>query len=292
MLLFSKSNKKRRIFIQSSKPGFLEKPILDSRLITGVRFEKYNYKIIKCGKYIQVYHYAVSRFNSSLEQLDFDALHKSKKGRARVGSLSTEKKIENKNIIRAKLNCQRLAKANVDSWKSFITLTYKENMQDVAQAKLDFSYFVKNIRKVKKDFKYIVIPEFQKRGAIHFHFLSNLSLEDKDIIIKQKDNDKYYDVKYWSKGFSSFENVVGDCKKIVGYISKYMTKDDVDERLFNFRRFSSSQNLNKPIVEYVDLKNQHARSELFKLIQNSELIYTDTYLDAYENEVKFYELCG
>lgn len=165
-------------------------------------------------------------------------------------------------------------------------------MQDVAQAKLDFRYFVKNIQKIKKDFKYIVIPEFQKRGAIHFHFLSNLSLEDKDIIIKQKDNDKYYDVKYWSKGFSSFENVVGDCKKIVGYISKYMTKDEVDERLFNFRRFSSSQNLNKPIIEYVDLKNQRARNELCNLIKNCELIYTNSYLDSYENEIKFYELLG
>lgn len=268
-------------------PGDLRKPILDSRLITGVRFEKYNYKIIKCGKYIQIYHYASSRVNSSLECFVFKKIYK--KGRVVV---KEDKKIENRNIIRSKLNCQRLAKANVDSWMSFITLTYRENMQDVAQAKLDFRYFVKNIQKIKKDFKYIVIPEFQKRGAIHFHFLSNLSLEDKDIIVKQKDNDKYYDVKYWSKGFSSFENVVGDCKKIVGYISKYMTKDDVDERLFNFRRFSSSQNLNKPIVEYVDLKNQHARNELCNLIKNSELIYADSYLDPYLNEIKFYELLG
>ena len=71
-----------------------------------------------------------------------------------------------------------------------------------------------------------------------------------------------------------------------------MTKDNVDERLFNFRRFSSSQNLNKPIVEYVDLKNQHARKELYNLIKNSELIYTHSYLDPYENEIKFYELLG
>lgn len=257
--------------------------LLDSRLITRVRLKKYSFKIVKCGDYLQVYFYSKPKAIQEVEKLDIDNLNK-KNTRA----TNTYDKIEERNIIRTKLNCQRLAKANAESWKSFITLTYKKNMQDVAQAKIDLNYFIKNIKKVKKDFKYIAIPEFQKRGAIHFHLLTNLSLHDSNIVIKQKDNEKFYDVKYWAKGFTSFENVEGDIKKIVGYISKYMTKD-CDDRLFNFRRFSSSQNLLKPVTEFISMNNSKNRKWLIEQLKNKELIYSNSYEDIFENEVVFNE---
>ena len=290
--------------------------LLDSRLITGVRLEKYTYKVIKCGDYLQVYYYSNPKVHQkeNIEGLDFNNIAR-KKSRSSIDNrklsllqgnkcyafdyfktsaickskLTKKKKIEERNIIRAKLNCQRLAKANAKEWRTFITLTYAENMQDVAKSKEDLHNFVKNIKKVKKDFKYIAIPEFQKRGAIHFHLLTNLSLQDNNIIKPQKDNDKYYDVKYWNKGFTSVELMTGDMKKIVGYISKYMTKDNCDERLFNFKRYTSSQNLVRPQVEFISMRDDIRRHWFYDSIKNKDCIYGDTYLDPCENDVQFYE---
>lgn len=264
--------------------GDLEPLLLDSRLITRVRLEKYSYKIIKCGDYLQVYYYKNPRARQNVEKLDTNTLHR--------GSVSSRevKHIEDRNIIRTKLNCQRLAKANAKDWKSFITLTYAENMEDVAKSKKDLEYFVKNIKKVKNDFKYIAIPEFQKRGAIHFHLLTNLSLQDNNIITKQKNNNKYYDVKYWNKGFTSYEDISGDVKKIVGYISKYMTKDNADDRLFNFKRYTASQNLIKPVTEFISMRDKTSREWLINYFKDKECIYNNTYVDDYNRPVEFFEL--
>lgn len=267
--------------------------LLDSRLITRVRFENYDYKIVKCGEYIQVYFYSVrkTKIKKDLEQindikkLDINDLYF--ENESLIGS-KNNKKIEYRNILRTKLNCQRLAKANSNDWESFITLTYSENMQDLKQAKKDLYYFCKNVQKKIKDFKYIAIPEFQKRGAIHFHLLTNLSLNDKLIITQQKDNEKYYDVKYWNKGFTSFEPLKGDMKKVIGYISKYMTKE-CDDRLFSIRRFTSSQNLVKPVQEYINLNDKKHLDYFIKLLDSKECIYTKNYLDNLQNQVIFRE---
>lgn len=264
-------------------PGELASLLLDSRLITRVRLKKYSFKIIKCGDYLQLYYYKVPKEIQYVEKLDIDNLKKKSRG-----APIQDKKIEDRNIIRTKLNCQRLAKANAKEWTSFLTLTYADNMQDVKQAKIDLNFFVKNIKKVKKDFKYIAIPEFQKRGAIHFHLLTNLTLQDNNIIIKQRTNEKYYDIKYWNKGFTSFESVAGDIKKIVGYISKYMTKE-CDDRLFSFRRFSSSQNLIKPVTEFISMRDKTSRDWFTNIIKNKECIYTNDYKDPFDNEVSFME---
>ena len=272
--------------------------LLDSRLITGVRFTIYDYKIVRCGDYLQVYFYSKKQVRNDIKNLYINDL-KNKGNQIKFDFQESNKNndcvknnnlndIEHRNIIRTKLNCQRLAKANAKDWTSFITLTYAENMQDIKQAKIELNYFIKNVKKVKKDFKYIAITEFQKRGAIHFHLLTNLSLQDNYIIIKQKDNNKYYNVKYWSKGFTSFEPLYNDLKKVIGYISKYMTKD-CDSRLFGIRRFTSSQNLIKPVEEYINIQERKHLDYFLDLIQNKQCIYENTYQDNFDNDISFKE---
>lgn len=262
--------------------------LLDSRLITRVRFDTYNMKIVNCNGYIQVYYYTNKKVRNNIKNLDIDNLKNNltSPGKNTTNDKSISSEIEERNIIRTRLNCQRLAKANSKDWKSFITLTYAENMQDVLKAKTDLNFFVKNIKKVYKDFKYIAIPEFQKRGSIHFHLLTNLSSES-ILIYKQIDNKKYYHIKYWNKGFTKVDFLKNDIKKIIGYISKYMTKD-CDNRLFNIKRYTSSQNLIKPIEEYIDTTSIN-NNYINKILKNKELIYSNTYLDNENNEVCFLE---
>lgn len=258
--------------------------LLDSSLITGVRFVAYNYKIIRCNEYLQVYYYPNKKIKDNIKNLDIDSLHVS----SSYSSSNEKNDILHRNAIRAKLNCQRLAKSNASEWKSFITLTYRENMTDISIAKHDLNFFIKNIRKKKEDFKYIAIPEFQKRGAIHFHLLTNLSTQDNYIITKQENNNKYYNVKYWNKGFTSFELLNGDIKKIVGYISKYMTKE-CDNRLFGYKKYSYSLNLVKPVSEYLDTSNSSHIDYFERIIKDKECIYKTNYFDNCGNEVKFFE---
>ncbi len=71
---------------------------------------------------------------------------------------------------------RRLACCNFNaSYDKFFTLTFAENLTDVKKAYYIFRQFIKRLkRKVKKDIKYLAVVEFQQRGAVHFHVLSDL----------------------------------------------------------------------------------------------------------------------
>lgn len=271
-----------------SKYGELLKPI-NSRQI-------YNCKVIHCGDYTQLYFYDEIKSKKagdkdkpifkSIDEIDTENLVKKE-------NCNELKSILVSNAYRSNFNCQRICKANADEWESFITLTFKENLKDISIANKKFNAFVSNVRKKKRDFKYIAVPEFQKRGAVHYHLLSNLSKEDTDIIVKQKgskDSDNFFDVKYWNKGFSAVDFIKSDYKKIFSYISKYMTKD-IDNRLFGKKRYFFSQNLHQPKTSYLNLDDPKDFEYFIYLTQNNNVEYESEYLDNYtKNKIKFLEL--
>ncbi len=194
------------------------------------------------------------------------------------------KVIDTKNLTRSKLSCQRLAKCNSKYWETFITLTFAENIVDICYANKQFNKFISKVRRVYNNFKYLCVPEFQKRGAVHYHLLTNISVDNSNLIFKQKDNKKFLHIKYWNCGFNSVEIVKGDIKKIVGYISKYMTKD-IDNRLFSKRRYFYSYNLLKPVVSYLDLDNKKHLEIYKKILSDKKLIYQNEYLNIYNNDL-------
>lgn len=262
----------------------------------------FDVKIVKCGDYIHVYQFSNTR--SKVNKRDEDKKINIKKiDTDNLTKVSSSDRVEEvkpillANAIRSNLNCQRIAKTNRDSWETFITLTFKENLTDIVQANKIFNAWVSNIRKLKKDFKYIAVPEFQKRGAVHYHVLSNLGREDTNIIYlqkervgKAKDLTTIYDVKYWTKGFARVDFIKSDYKKIYGYICKYMTKD-IDNKLFGKHRYFNSQNLVKPQTEYLDLTKKEDYDYFIKLTNNKSVEYTSDYKDIYtDSDITFYEL--
>ena len=54
-----------------------------------------------------------------------------------------------------------------------LTLTYRENLTDPAEAWEHWQKFARACRDRFDGFKYVVVPEKQKRGAIHFHVALN-----------------------------------------------------------------------------------------------------------------------
>lgn len=262
----------------------------------------YDCKIIKCGDYIQAYYFSDKRsilnkdnkeqFKLSklnIKDIDLDNLYKE----SRVDS---PKEIMLSNAIRSNLNCQRIAKTNRSVWETFITLTFKENITDISTANKIFNAWRTNIKKLKPDFKYLAVPEFQKRGAVHYHILSNLGIEDKDIILKQQKKtgkavkfDDLYDVKYWTKGFARVDFIKNDYKKIYSYICKYMTKD-IDNKLFGKKRYFYSQNLDKPFETYLNLSNSRDFDYFMNIMKDSNIEYKSVYEDVYSRQkIEFVE---
>ena len=182
-----------------------------------------------------------------------------------------EKEIILSSARRSKRNIKRLIYANVWRWpkpdgKPYtpipITLTFKDNIQDVRTGNMEFTKFIRRLNyevgifehgKDTKESKrsilqYIAVIEFQKRGSVHYHVLFfNLPFM-KNIYDRMK--------KIWGKGifningkqkgsFKSSSNQK-DISKVVDYYCKYVTKDCFDQRLFGKKKFFPSRGLIKP----------------------------------------------
>ena len=271
--------------------------LLDSKLITETFLKEYDIKFVDCGELYQVYYYQNKKtvttkkddIDLNLRKLQIKSFMDNEEQKETKTELKDGNKVEDRNIIRSKLSCQRLAKANSKIWETFITLTIAENEQNIENANKMLHSFTVQIRRIKKDFAYIAIPEFQKRGAIHYHLLTNISIDDDKLIYSQEDNPKFKHIKYWNKGFTSIEPLKGDIKKVVGYISKYMTKD-IDDRLFGHRRYLYSQNLATPKESYINSDSEQDYNFFTKKIQDKKLIYENVYINPYDNsKVTFLE---
>lgn len=196
---------------------------------------------------------------------------KRRKGRANSAFTSAETKLENqkKKAIRARRNVMMTANANPDLDK-FLTLTYKDNVTDIDRARKDFDRFLKRLKHHNdKELKYIDVIEFQKRGAIHFHLLCNLPFVNVDELAQ-----------IWGFGFVRI-NRIDNVDNVGAYITKYMTKENVDERLTGKKCYSMSRNLKKPIV-VTDYITRSGHSEIDNILQGITPIRTHTY--EYETE--------
>lgn len=315
--------------------------LLDSSLITAYNFKTYSHKVIQCGNYLQVYEMPETKqknishdlkyksrekkikdISSDYVQMEQDDFLKFKVKIDEEGiffkNLNNEeidkkikeqrlkkkenKKIDIKNINRSQNQFKRLVKSNEDIFKTFITLTFDLNITSIAKANEKFRSWRTNIQKIKKDFAYVCVPEFQKRGAVHYHLLTNLDIkQNPDIIIPQKkfsekqyekmteeQRKKCYDVIYWPHGYSSIFSVKNI--NMVGYMSKYMTKD-IDNRLFGHRRYLASQNLKKPVVSYLDLQTADIVDFLTynDKIRDYDLKFESIYADKLGQAIKFKE---
>ena len=93
------------------------------------------------------------------------------------------------------MNCQRIIKANENDFKSFITLTFNDDINNIADANHLFQNWCKTIKKTiyrlndkdLSEFKYICVPEFQKKGRVHYHLLTNIDFYNINFI-----NENYY----------------------------------------------------------------------------------------------------
>jgi len=125
-----------------------------------------------------------------------------------------------------------------------VTITYSINQTDLRQGYRDFKSFNQALRyKFGKDFKYICVPEFQKRGAVHFHALY-WGLPERIFLEERKTR---FLARLWGQGFIYLKQTDGNIK-ISSYLAKYMSKAFCDMNLKNQKAFVCSRNVLRPVV--------------------------------------------
>lgn len=220
-----------------------------------------------------------------LKVIDDDDEKIVKNGRIAKEDLTDDSSIRVDSLTRSRNLIIDYASNNCDDWVSFITLTFKENIKDLDYANKEFNNWRTAMSRACKrdgfDFKYLGVPEFQNRGAVHYHLLTNLPCGSKYLEFQKgiEDGTKMYDVKYWKHGFSSGFDVIKDTDdkfNVALYILKYLYKD-LDERLFGHTRVLKSNNLEKP-NEYYLMQNNDTYIRAMNYIKEKRYDLTNVFV--------------
>ena len=207
--------------------------------------KKFNRRAILSGKVIELYEY---------EKPVVIGTSNKRVGRAGFSSITDEIKMENrkKTASRARRLVRNTVNANPHLDK-FLTLTFAKNLTDLTKAHYEFDKFIKRLKTRCKGFQYIEVVEFQKRGAVHFHILCNLPYINVNELAQ-----------IWGNGYIKI-NRIDNVDNVGAYITKYMTKDNVDERLAGRKCYSMSKNLNRP-------KEYTSERDIDELMENTDSV--------------------
>ncbi len=194
------------------------------------------------------------------------------KARRGHSSESQKKKWGTKNKKESFHHFLRLVCTNFVKTKSrFITLTFKENLTDVAQANKKFENFIKRLRrKYGNGFKYLSSIEFQERGAVHYHIISDICYVKKEELEK-----------IWGHGIADV-SFIKSVKHSAVYAGKYMRKGIADDRLKGKKGYWTSKNL----VKSVEFLNQKA-DDFLKSHPRKELYTEKSYESEYNGRVLY-----
>lgn len=163
--------------------------------------------------------------------------------------------------------------AYCNEWDFFGTLTLDRQKID----RYDYKAIVKklntwlNNRVQRKGLTYVIVPEYHKDGAIHFHGLFNncLNLAKTGKFCQTQEGTKeIYNCTEWKFGFTSFIPITGDKARICGYLAKYITKDG--EKVGG-RYYLSGGNLKNPGYTYDNVDFETFESEQMFEISNTGL---------------------
>lgn len=170
---------------------------------------------------------------------------------------------------RAKQKIRNLIIGNIYAYPDykpiFLTLTTKENITELKRANTEFRLFIKRFNYyLGRPIRYIAVPEFQERGAVHYHILIfNLPFIDANIIrdIWKNGEERNINMKLVHKGI-----------KIFNYITKYISKNFIDIRYKHQKRYFYS--LEHKSVEIYDNDTVY---QLYKSLNPNDIINKTEY---------------
>lgn len=239
----------------------------------------YDIRLIQAGSKVEVIEYEIPVIIKDQLLSKKRTAHKTNgKKKEKEGAYYAPDKEKNRKdvLYKARNEMRRLINANVNrkfnmassTYKPvFLTLTFADNIQEIPVANTEFRKFNKRlgtyIARNQAYVQYVAVPEFQKRGAVHYHqVIFNLPY------IKSS---KIADI--WRNGFIQVKSIE-DVDNIGAYMSKYMSKDtDGEDRLIGQKSYLRSRDLYEPIETKV-LSSSPQGQELLKTIETMKLVET------------------
>lgn len=225
----------------------------------------YNVKIIETPTSIEIWEYidkpVIYTVKKKKKDLAIAELEEHKTASEHYDALKRKQKhYENMRWVIA-----RIIDCNFDNKTKFLTLTFKNNIDDVSYTNYEFNKIIKRLNfslynTKKQQLKYLAVWEKQKRGAIHYHiiffdlpYIKNKELQD-----------------IWGHGFIKINKIDVDNKDNRGrYVSKYFSKD-IDDKNYKQKAFFKSQNLKLPTVDYF-------KTDGCLDFSNDNVVFTKTY---------------
>lgn len=160
-----------------------------------------------------------------------------------------------KRELNAEASARRLRSiiyGNFSKHDKFITLTFRDennfDIDDLKTCNKRKERYIAKLLAIKSDLKYVVVPEYQKRGAVHYHIICNLPFTPKK---------KFHDL--WVYGISHIRGVA-DIRKAYTYLSKYISKGFKNPDYYRKRRFYVSNSCNRPKAVYEEAASDLERS--------------------------------
>lgn len=187
-----------------------------------------------------------------LEVLTYEKSYKAKDTTRRRNSVQRSTSERGHSVIgkravfslrRARRNFIRIARSNLTGTDkpAFLTLTFAANLDLTASAPL-FNVFTKKLSYHFPGIRYLSVPEFQKRGAVHYHCLV-WGIPQKTVLYERYSRE-IADI--WGHGYIDIIPTDGSTK-LASYMAKYMLKAVQDSRLVGRRCYSVSRNMLRPI---------------------------------------------
>ena len=157
------------------------------------------------------------------------------------------------------------ALANFNEHSKFVTLTFGENITDIRITNIEFKKFIQRLRNISQYsyFKYLAVIQFQDRGAVHYHMMSDLPYIPKAKLSK-----------IWGNGFVRINDIT-KVDNVGAYLIGYMNKKINDKRLLRNKAYLISKNLDKPKELYGHkVKKCMDKNDLW----NRKPVYSNSYI--------------
>ncbi|MFI3211241.1 MAG: hypothetical protein R3Y64_09385 [Peptostreptococcaceae bacterium] len=257
--------------------------------------EFYNAKVVRMGNIVEIFEYsrhiAKSFERSATEKIDQLCKIKSKfeNNTVKINDIvdlnNNVRRLDSfkRSIKRSKRKIFEIANTNYDKNTSFLTLTFKDNVQDYNYSFKCFDLFKKQLEyKLQIKLKYCGVVEFQERGAIHFHIL----LFDFPYV----EQELLYNI--WNKVTIGSVNIqkVSNVDNIGAYLTSYMGKNFEQDLFFTTfkgkKRYFSSRNLRKPIITEFDTNNFKDFCNLEDLKEYYSDKKTNIFTSNFEKKIK------
>ncbi len=136
--------------------------------------------------------------------------------------------------IRARAAIRDIALCNEFTHFFTLTLSPEEiDRYDIAEIERRVKNFLRNISQ-RKEFRYLLVPEFHQDGAVHFHGLCILGSvrlvraidPHSNAPISTQNRQAVYNCPEWTLGFSTFIPLDECRERVANYICKYLSKGE------------------------------------------------------------------